>query len=191
MEDATNRVVRPVNTHRRRATIRECARDNRQALENAKSAGDFWTLLKEFSDGKRRTAEFGVDELAEVCVARMTAPQPMPPSFCTTSLASAERSYASLPSSSLDRTPERFFSEPWSQEEITSLMLRIAEKPYNSSTGFDGKEMGYSLVLRIPSEQLGRLFNECVALRATPQIWLTTILVGIQKPGKPRVDLTS
>lgn len=53
----------------------------------------------------------------------------------------------------------------------------------NSARGVDG--VSYREILQIESDDRAPLFNSCVSTAVCPSKWLVTLLVGIQKKGKP------
>lgn len=59
----------------------------------------------------------------------------------------------------------------------------IRARSLNTARSVDG--LSYRQVMSIESDDLAMLFNECVSAGVCPSKWLVTLLVGIQKKGKP------
>lgn len=121
----------------------------------------------------------------------MTTPATPAPSFNLARIHEAEQSSIAMPDETVDGTPEKFFSGPWNIEEINALMIHLRFKPVDSATGFGGRDMSYSFILQIPVEHVKELYDECILLRSTPRIWLTTILVGVLQRSKSRLEPTN
>ena len=59
----------------------------------------------------------------------------------------------------------------------------LAQRHSKSSPGLD--RVSYQTVLDIPNDALLQLFNSCITALDAPSSWLTTVLVGVLKLGKP------
>jgi hypothetical protein len=81
-----------------------------------------------------------------------------------------------------DHSPQRFFSRPFSLEEMEGAKRHLSHRHTKGSPGLD--RVSYQTVLDIPNEGLMTLFNACVDSLDAPQLWLTTVLVGILKIGR-------
>jgi hypothetical protein len=81
-----------------------------------------------------------------------------------------------------DHSPQRFFSRAFSLEEMEGAKRHLSRRHTKGAPGLD--RVSYQTVLDIPNEGLMRLFNACVDSLDAPQIWLTTVLVGVLKIGR-------
>ena len=89
----------------------------------------------------------------------------------------------SIPAVTADNTDSHYFSRSFSLCDIEWAMRHIKKHTPNSACGED--DVSYNEVLHIPNEDLLILFQECVNLKDTPDAWLTTLIIGFQKKGKP------
>jgi hypothetical protein len=92
----------------------------------------------------------------------------------------------SIPPTTVDHTPEHFFSRPWVLADIEALKQKLRDRSSKSAHRID--YISYLKIQSIPNEALLKLFNYCIENRTAPQDWFTTILLGILKPGNPADD---
>ena len=96
---------------------------------------------------------------------------------------------STIPSLTIDQTPQQFFSQPFALVDIEWAKDHLVHRHTKASPGLD--RVSYQTVVDIPNEALLTLFNGCVTSLDAPQDWFTTILVGVLRQGKPATSLDS
>jgi hypothetical protein len=71
---------------------------------------------------------------------------------------------------------------PWGVV-LSQMFRKLKDRSSKSAHGID--HVSYQQIQSVPNEVLLELFNFCIQNRTAPQNWLTTILLGILKQGKP------
>ncbi|PPQ76461.1 hypothetical protein CVT26_012897 [Gymnopilus dilepis] len=145
----------------------------------------FWKFLRRRTDPKPRSIPVSLEQLRTTFQTRMNPPPVLPEQFDANKFHADEEFLKELPTSTEDVTPERFFSRPFTVEEVELVKLKL-QTHLHSATGLDGVK--YADILSIPSQNLVDLFNLCVSTMDAPRVWLSTMLVGILKPGRPAKD---
>lgn len=170
--------VLSTKSHRDRIRIRRTAKENMEMLLNAKSDGEFWRIMRTFTDPKTRSPPFTVEALRAIFEKRMNAED----------IQSAARSQdiPKLPNTSIDPTTEKFFSKPFELEEVQQLLYHLESKDDRKAPGPD--KIPYSYILRISAESLLELYNACVHAQNVPRDWLHATVVGILKKNKDLRD---
>lgn len=168
---------------RTRKEVRAVMRDNLQKLVEAESPGAWWQIVKSFTTDKPRPSLVTAPQLGNDFYQRLNPPNSPPPHY-DESLRQHYRLLAdTIPSKTEDTSREQFFAREWTTSEIGNIKARLAKRSPRSSTGID--KTSYAKIMDIPNEDLADLFNECIRESASPEEWLTTKLIGIQKKGKP------
>ena len=98
-----------------------------------------------------------------------------------------KRYSAAILRNTIDSSTNRSLSRPFTDLEITAVKKRISKRSLHSAKGID--TLPYKTILEIPNGTLTTLFNRCISMLNAPQIWLTSILIGILKPIKPPTKL--
>jgi hypothetical protein len=158
---------------------------NRSRLANCLSHQDFWDFVRWCRDQKRRPPAITYDAFKSECESRMNPPvQALLPSYFNLDLYSEHASYAAgLPLATADVSPSSSFSRPFSLSDITDAKARIKKRASKSSTGVD--DLSYKDILKLWNDAMREFFNMCITQCAAPELWQSTIVIGILKPGKP------
>jgi hypothetical protein len=143
---------------------------------------DFWKLVRSWTDDKVRSLPFPLDSLRCLFESRMNPPRDLPSSFDADLYALHRLTANVIPPCTTDTTPSGDFSRPFLEEEVDWAKRRVRKHSLNSAKGIDG--ISYDRVVNFPTADLTALFNMCVEKCDLPQVWLTTLLVGILKPGR-------
>lgn len=177
-----------VDSHRGRVRTRLVQVANLEDLLQCALRHDkaFWDRIRDWLDAKKPLLAVPLGELAESFHRRMNPPAVLPPQFDGEALANARLLCDTIPSRTVDRTPEHYFSELWDVEDIAWLKEKAREHTGGGTPGIDGTT--YKLFLSIPNDALLVLFNTCLTDMDAPHIWLTTLLAGILKAGKSPLD---
>ncbi|PPQ84469.1 hypothetical protein CVT26_007405, partial [Gymnopilus dilepis] len=136
----------PLASHRDRSKLQAVKAALREKLLGAETEASFWTAAKEIMNGKDSTYPVTADQLKEVFEKRMNPMSPTPQSFdadllkLNCSLANA------IPDRTQDTTPERFFSRPFTVDEVAAAKVRLEERK-DSAKGID--RIGYREILEI------------------------------------------
>ncbi|KAF5371475.1 hypothetical protein D9615_009607 [Tricholomella constricta] len=103
-----------VESHRGRHREREAKMLNLRRLKACQTSRQFWTLIREWTDPKLRPPQVTAQQLHHVFRGRINPP-PVPSStFDADVYAQALAFYRIIPATTIDRTPEGFFSSPLS-----------------------------------------------------------------------------
>ncbi|KAJ7055698.1 hypothetical protein C8F01DRAFT_962201, partial [Mycena amicta] len=113
------------SSHRGRAKERELQRLNLQALLNVRSNKEFWEMIRDWTDKKRRDAAVGADELGTVFELRLNPPDILPHTFDIDSRLRHQRLVDDIPDKTFDTTPAETFSRPFAMEEVENAKLHI------------------------------------------------------------------
>ncbi|KAF7374452.1 Reverse transcriptase domain-containing protein [Mycena sanguinolenta] len=122
------------------------------------------------------------EQLYESFKARLNPPEHIPDHFDADLHEIMEGLANTIPSRTLDRTPQRFFSRRITIEDIISVKRKLRVKSFRSAKGVD--EVSYSKIPTIPNSVLVELFQRCIDDCDAPQKWLVTILVGLLMQGR-------
>ena len=171
-------------SHRGRKADRALMWANLMALRACRSNGEQWRVLRRWTDPKPRPMAVKLSELATDFEGRMNPPAILPPLFNQAKYEHDTRRASLLPDETVDRSPHHSFSRPFTEDEIIWAKKRIRQRPRNSARGVDNAP--YHALLSVGNDKLCELFNECIAQKDVPQKWLSTTLVGILKPKKPK-----
>ena len=169
-------------SHRGRAEARKEMWLNMQKLVLCESNGDFWKLVRNWTDDKIHSLPFPLDSLRSAFESCMNPPRDLPSSFDAGLYALHHLTSNVIPPYTVDTTPSHDFSCPFVDEEVDWAKHRVHKHSLNSAKGIDG--ISYDRILNFPTTDLTTLFNLCVKKCDVPQIWLTTLLVGILKPSR-------
>lgn len=169
-------------SHRGRAGVRKEMWLNMRKLMLCDSPSDFWKLVRGWTDDKLRSLPFPLESLRSAFQSRMNPPAVLPSSFDARLYALHHLTSNVIPPCTIDITPNRYFSRPFVDEDVDWAKCRVRKHSLNSAKGVDG--ISYDRILNFPTPDLTSLFNMCVEKCDVPQIWLTTLLVGILKPGR-------
>ena len=172
-----------LDAHRGRLRDRNLQAQNLMKLLNAGSPREFWDLIRDWTDPKRRSPRVSVGQLYNEFQLRLNPPLHVPSTIDSVVCELREVLAGSIPSITCDRTPQGFFSRPFTLAEVEDAKFHLAQRHTKASPGLDG--VPYRTVLDIPNDALLQLFNACVDSQDAPQSWLTTVLVGVLKAGKP------
>jgi ribonuclease HI/exonuclease III len=173
--------------HRGRAREEALHRDNAAKLvEASKSEAGFWKLIRDWLDAQ--ASAVGADRLLlhESLKRRMTQQPRSGDEYETEHLRRIAGLANAIPLRTFDRTAEQIFSRPFTEEDMQELKAHIKEHRAASARGAD--DVGYTDVLTVPNDALCELFNSCARHAASPGAWLTTLIIGLLKPGKPASD---
>ncbi|KAF5374622.1 hypothetical protein D9615_008976 [Tricholomella constricta] len=166
-------------SHRGRHREREAKMVNLRRLKACPTSRQFWNLIREWTDPKSRPPQVTAQQLHTVFRARINPP-PVPSStFDADAYAQTLAFYRFIPPTTLDRTPEGFFSLPISLGELQWAQRKLARDNLRSACGADN--VSYTTIARIPNGDLLSLLQHCIDLRRAPGPWLYTVLVGVLK----------
>jgi exonuclease III len=169
--------------HRGRTRERTIQAENLTKLLNAQSAREWWDIVREWTDPKKRALRVSVLQLRQEFCERMN-PAVQPPLWFDRDIRRLrDRLSNAIPPITVDRTPQQFFTRPFLLDDIEWAKEHLARRHTKASPGLD--KVSYQTVVDIPNEALLALFNACIHSLDAPQDWFTTILVGVLKQGKP------
>ena len=171
--------------HRGHEKLRNIKIALREGLLNADSEKSFWKAVKEIMNGKEPASMVTVDELKDVFEKRMNPLDPVPETFDTNLLSLNIEMAKAIPQHTQDMTEEKFFSKPFSVEEVSSAKARLDTRKA-SATGIDG--IGYKEILQIDNSALCSLLNLSMERQDAPSSWLSTLIVAVIKWDKSRDD---
>ncbi|KAF5385079.1 hypothetical protein D9615_000996 [Tricholomella constricta] len=167
------------DSHRGRHREREAKMVNLRRLKACQTSRQFWNLIRKWTDPKSRPPQVTAQQLHTVFRARINPP-PVPSStFDADAYAQTLAFYRFIPPTTLDRTPEGFFSLPISLGELQWAQRKLARDNLRSACGADN--VSYTTIARIPNGDLLSLLQHCIDLRRAPGPWLYTVLVGVLK----------
>jgi hypothetical protein len=92
----------------------------------------------------------------------------------------------SIPEETTDPTPEKFFSAEWTEDHIAWIKNHMRKQRLDSATGEDA--IIYAEILEIPNDVLAHLCNECIRKKDGPTTWFRTVIIGLLKKGKLKID---
>ncbi|KAF5386614.1 hypothetical protein D9615_001545 [Tricholomella constricta] len=183
-------------SHRGRHREREAKMLNLRRLKACQTSRQFWTIIREWTDPKSRPPQVTIfsdkpftfshtcskvtaQQLHHVFRGRINPP-PVPSStFDADVYAEALAFYRIIPATTIDRTPEAFFSSPLSLAELQWAKKKLQRDNLHSACGADN--VSYATIARIPNTNLLSLLQLCIDLRRAPGPWLYTVLVGVLK----------
>ncbi|PPQ81254.1 hypothetical protein CVT26_015075 [Gymnopilus dilepis] len=165
-----------LESHRGREKVR---------LLNAESEAEFWKVAREILNGREPELPVSAEQLKEVFEKRMNPIQPTPMTFDKSILDLNCAVAATIPEKTEDTTEEKFFSRPFTEEEVARAKVHL-EPRKDSARGID--RIGYREIIEIDNAALCDLLNKCLENRDAPASWLTTVIVGILKRGRPKDD---
>jgi hypothetical protein len=119
----------------------------------------------------------------------MNPPDELPPGFNEALYHEHEARAGLIPEQTADCSQRQSFSRPFAEEDIIWVKGKIRKRPAKSAKGVDG--IHYHSILSIDNSKLCQFFNECITQQDVPNLWLSTILVAILKPGKLASDADS
>ncbi|KAF5383705.1 hypothetical protein D9615_003606 [Tricholomella constricta] len=168
-----------VESHRGQHREREAKMLNLRRLKACQTSRQFWTLIREWTDPKSRPPQVTAQQLHHVFRGRINPP-PVPSStFDADVYAQALAFYRTIPATTIDRTPEGFFSSPLSLGELQWAKRKLERDNLHSACGADN--VSYPTIARIPNMNLLSLLQLCIDLRRAPGPWLHTVLIGVLK----------
>ncbi|PPR04339.1 hypothetical protein CVT24_013418 [Panaeolus cyanescens] len=176
-----------LKNHRSRKVTAMRQLENRRKLLETKSEAGFWKELKRLTSSPLKPSEVTADQLRMNFEKRMNPLSPMPPAFDSGRLQMNRSMERLIPDITVDKTEGQYFSKPFAISEIEEAKSLMINK--NTSPGLD--KITYKDIEQIPNEQLCTLMNECIQSQQTPTTWLTTVLIGIIKKGKPKSEAES
>jgi hypothetical protein len=162
---------------------------NRKKIMEAPGRANFWKEIKRLADSKPVPISVTAEELKDVFEKRLNPPALLPPQFDSAQHKINKVLATLLPAKTKDSTPEGFFTQAWSEDDMGRLKDRIRKHSLDSSPGED--QTSYADLLEIPNDDLAYLVNECVAKNDAPTLWFMTALIGILKRMKPHEDPNS
>ncbi|KAF5379509.1 hypothetical protein D9615_006527 [Tricholomella constricta] len=171
-------------SHRGREKTCKLQQSMRDALLDCKGPGEFWRLIRKWTDARPMEPEVSLETLTDELRARMNAPLEMPASFNREQLDLNKALAAVLPTHSVDTTPDGLFSQDFGEDDIAWGKNHVRTHTLDSATGADGYT--YSDIMAIPNLQIAELFNACLSEMEIPSRWLASLVIGIPKPEKDR-----
>ncbi|KAF5374013.1 hypothetical protein D9615_009920 [Tricholomella constricta] len=197
----SSNVIRPPNTidpekvpkrtvfpeaHRGRNKLMAIKDLNRRQITEAPSSGIFWKVVKRLADPQRIPISVSASDLKSVFEARLNPPLTLPKTFDQPQHKINRILASLLPTETLDRTPEGFFSNAWTEDDMGWVKDHLKNHSITSAPGEDN--VNYATVLTIPNEDLAHLCNECIRLKDAPSTWFKSVIVGVLKKDKPASD---
>nr|GAT54355.1 predicted protein [Mycena chlorophos] len=162
---------------------------NLKRLLGCRSNREFWDLIRSWTDPRPVPQVLSPSAHHGSFQRRVNPPDVLPEYFNPVHYERVLEFVRSIPRRTMDRTIQRYFSEPCTEADIERVKARLRKKSPKSGKGIDA--VTYAQIRSIPNDVLARLFNECLERCDAPQRWLVTILIGILKPGKPPGDTES
>ncbi|KAJ7719710.1 hypothetical protein B0H16DRAFT_1336489, partial [Mycena metata] len=154
--------------HRGRDRLNDLKERNRKSLLEAKSTGAFWKQVKRLSDPAPVPVSVSAQALKEVFEARLNPPKTLPESFDSAEHRMNKLLASLIPDSTLDSSPEGFFSSEWTEDDAAWLKDHIRKHSLDSATGEDA--ILYAEIMDIPNDVLVLLCNECVKKQDGPSV---------------------
>lgn len=141
-------------------------------------------FTSDLNSDKLRSGGIPIDELAKNFSQHMNPPTELPWQFDMDAYTSDLLFNNVIPPETTDVTLNLDFTRPFTIDKIDEVKCHIHSRSLRSARGAD--DMSYQRILEIELDDLAALFNECIHSLSCPSArWLVTILVGIQKKGKP------
>ncbi|KAF9022405.1 hypothetical protein BDZ89DRAFT_1196069, partial [Hymenopellis radicata] len=129
-----------------------------------KGGREFWNVVRECTAAKDRPTLVDAEQLAFVFEARLNPPAVPPPHFDEHLRLYYEAMARAIPSLTVDRTPEQFFTSPFSPAELAVVRVALRKKAADSARGAD--RVSYKTILTLSNEVLADLFNLLVGLES-------------------------
>ena len=170
-------------THCGRAQERHNQAENLLKLLNVQSAREWWDIVRDWTDLKRRTLRVSVWQLRQEFCERMNPAAELPHWFDRDIRRLCDILSNAIPPITVDHTAQQFFSRPFQVDDVEWAKEHLGHRHTKASPGLD--RVLYKTVADIPNEALLALFNACIHSLDAPQDWFTTILVGVLNQGKP------
>ena len=174
------------SAHRGRARDREVQAENLNKLLNAQSGREWWDLICDWTDLKKRQPCISILQLRDKFCQRMNPASDPPVWFDCDVRRLRDLLSGAIPPVTVDRTPQQFFSRPFCLEDVEWAKNHLLRRHTKAAPGLD--KVSYQTVVDIPNEVLLTLFNGCIGSLDAPQDWFTTVLVGVLKLGKPETS---
>lgn len=83
-----------------------------------KNNSSMWDMVRDITEPKICEPEITIDVMADEFEERLTMPATMPTEFYIEALERAMLEAEAIPLETEDTTPPRFFSRPWTEEDI-------------------------------------------------------------------------
>lgn len=177
------------DAHRGRNKIRMLQEQKRHNLLKCETAAQFWNLIRSWTDARPIETEVTLQELTAEMKMRMNAVLELPTGFNLTQLHMDSALAALLPKNSVDHSPDKLFSRPFSLDEIADAKSHIKKRSTDTALGIDG--FGYNDILAIPNENIQGLVQACMDRKDVPTQWLASLIIGIAKKGKDPTKVSS
>ena len=168
---------------RARTTVYKLQRDLRDKLLHAATSADHWRVAKSLYKQKDSSSLFPVGQLKDVFEKRMNPITPTPSTFHSEKLILDKALAEAIPKRTEDTTPDQVFSRPILDDEVERAKKHLLKHSASSAKGLDN--IGYRDLVDIPTNDLCGLLNKCLSDIEAPSLWLSTVLIGIPKRGKP------
>jgi hypothetical protein len=175
--------------HRGRSSLRNDQAENMSRLISAETPLEWWNTIQSFTDTKPRPSRVSVAELHSEFRDRINPPCVPPPHFDRDIISLRQTLSGTIPSKTIDFSPQKFFSRPIAESEIAAAKKKVKLRQSKSARGLD--KVSYADIAAIPNTALAELFNTCMSSTNLPTNWLSTALVGILKQGKPSDEPSS
>lgn len=175
-----------LSAHRGRSAMRALQTGNLNSLLSCQSEKEFWALIKRFKNPVQRPIPVQLDDLRSTFQARMNPPAVLPDEFNAHRYRLISSLVASMPDTTVDVTPTKVFSRPWSSDEIKTAKKSIKTHNLHSAPGKD--KVSNQTVLSIKNESLRKLYQTCIDRLQVPSSWMEAVIAAIPKKGKPAND---
>jgi hypothetical protein len=175
-----------LNAHRGRHANRLKQHRNLQALEAVRTPGELWRLKRWWTDPKACPESLTLGVLKDDFQERMNPPSTLPDFIDQERFENDHLQALQIPEHTVDTTPKRSFSRPFTSEEVTWAKSHIKKRPAKSARGIDG--VSYRDLVGISSDKLRDLYNLCISRNQVPNPWTMSTLVAIPKPRIPLKD---
>lgn len=110
---------------RRRGRVQQRKDNNWSKLVNAKSPKKLWDTYRSFTAPRPKRSPLRAKDVKPSFSGRMNAPDSLPPQMSAEHRRTIDLLCASLGAVTVDETEERFFSKPWSAEEVAEIKAGI------------------------------------------------------------------
>jgi hypothetical protein len=137
--------------------LRALQKAMRDALLACDNAGQFWCLVQKWTDPRPQPTEITLGELTNELIVRMNKPDMPPTGFNLLQLQLDKELAESLPSKSLDTSPDKLFSRDFDLDEIAWAKRHIKKHSKDSACGID--IFSYEEILAIPNENIRTVLN--------------------------------
>lgn len=168
--------------HRGRDKIRTIKRQNKRRLVFAPNSGAFWKEVDRLDNPRQLPQSVDSQQLKGVFKPRLNPQDPLPEDFDRDQYQLNIALYSLMPESTEDTTRERYFSSPWSEDNIGWAKSLIVER-LKCAQGSDAKTNLDAM--EIANDDFAFLCNECIRTQDCPSIWMRTTIIGILKKNKP------